>query len=351
MEIPDYGDYQFEDFIMDADFRAWVTNPTPDTDAFWRQFISTHPEQSQTIQEAIWAVQHLTIEPHTLPTDAKERIWKTLDKAYDEQYPGQAEQEPIIRPMPVTRRSWFRVAASLTGVLMIAGAAWYLMPTRHTVETAFTETKTVSLPDGSIVTLNRNSTLTYDDNWSGDKPREVWVSGEAFFAVHRNAVPQATKPTRPSDAFVVHTDLMEVEVLGTQFDLNTRRGKARIVLNEGKVKLTREREGVVQSMLMQPGDRVDVTHAASDFVKRRVAVDEYDSWRNGQLRFDHTPIADIITVLEDTYGWKVTLRKPKLGRQTFSATVPSDQPDLLLRLLTESFGVHIHRSGQNVTIE
>lgn len=352
MEVPDYSDYGFEDFLMDADFRAWVKSPTPETDAFWQRFAAAHPELQATMQEAAWAVEHLTIGPHELPAESRRRIWQVLSRRYDQQYPAPADQNDVpVRRLPSWRQTRFRVAASLTGALLVAGLGWYTLALtrRHTIETAYGETRHVTLPDGSTVTLNRNSSLTYTDNWTADKPREVWVSGEAFFAVHRHAAPAATAPTKPSDAFIVHTDLMNVEVLGTQFDVNTRRGKTRVVLNEGKVKLTRQ--GATESLLMRPGDLVDATAETRGFTKRQVNVDSYDAWRDGQLRFDQTPIGDIITGLEDVYGWQVELRRPKLAKQTFTATVPADKPDLLLALLTESFGLHIHRRGSRVTIE
>ncbi|MBO0951436.1 FecR family protein [Fibrella forsythiae] len=358
MDIPDYSEYGFEDFLMDADFRTWVTQPTPDTDAFWRRFVATHPELRKTISEAIWAVEHLTIQPYRLSAGSQERIWQRLDATYDRVIAERSalvddESDSVVRPMPMLGRTWFRVAASLTGALLMAGAVWYTTrpPVQHTIQTALTEMKRVTLPDGSVVTLNRNSSLTYTDNWNEDRPREVWVDGEAFFAVQRHAATNATQPTRPSDAFIVHTNMMNVEVLGTKFDVNTRRGKARVVLNEGKVKLTRQREGVEESMMMRPGDLVDVIPAKEGFVKRRVKADNYDAWKSGQLQFDQTTIAEIIDVLEDTYGWQVTLNAPKLGKQTFSATVPASQPDLLLALLTESFGVKIRRHGNTVTID
>lgn len=351
MEVPDYSEYGFEDFVMDADFRAWVQQPTPETDAFWRRFAAAHPELQATMEDAAWAIEHFTIRPHTLPDASRQRIWATLSQHYDQRYtPDAADDETPVRQLPVWRQSWFRVAASLTGALLV-GLGWYALnvPRRHTIETAYTETKQITLPDGSTVTLNRNSSLTYTDNWTADKPREVWVSGEAFFSVHRHAAPAATTPTRPSDVFIVHTDLTNVEVLGTQFDVNTRRGKTRVVLNEGKVKLTGP--GAREGLLMQPGDLVEVSPSTTDIQKRRVDVDSYDAWRDGQLRFDQTPVRDIITGLEDTYGWTISLRRPDLAAQTFTATVPADNPDLLLSLLTQSFGLHIHRRGSVVTIE
>ncbi|GAB3575378.1 hypothetical protein GCM10027578_39480 [Spirosoma luteolum] len=349
MEIPDYSDYSFDDFLMDADFRAWVTHPTPETQAFWSGYMAAHPEQQKTVEEAIWAVQHLTIRPHPFPDESRQRIWQVLDQHYDQQ----RRPEAAVVPLTTTRWGRWRVAASLAGGLVLAGLGWYALrqPATHTIRTAYTETKQITLPDQSVVTLNRNSSLTYRDDWSADAPRAVWVTGEAFFAVHRQAPAGVTQARQPADRFIVHTEQTDVEVLGTQFDVNTRRGKTRVVLNEGKVKLTRQRAGVEESLLMQPGDRVEVEPVRPGFVRQRVDVRQYDAWRNGQLRFDQTSIADILTTLEDTYGWRISLRNPRLGAQTFTATVPAGQPELVLTLLAESFNLHIHRTGGVVTID
>jgi transmembrane sensor len=82
------------------------------------------------------------------------------------------------------------------------------------VQTEYGKLKQVLLPDSSSIVLNANSKIEYDKNWSKGKRREVWLEGEAFFDVrHLN---QDTTQVSTYDQFVVHTEDLDVEVLGKQ---------------------------------------------------------------------------------------------------------------------------------------
>ncbi|QSE96919.1 FecR family protein [Fulvivirga lutea] len=80
------------------------------------------------------------------------------------------------------------------------------------------------LPDGSLVYLNHNSSLEYDQSF--DK-REVNIKGELYFSVVKGASP-----------FVVKTELGEVKVLGTEFNVNTNEDELDVEVEEGTVELS-----------------------------------------------------------------------------------------------------------------
>src|SRR5690606_15777064 len=107
--------------------------------------------------------------------------------------------------------------------------------------TGYGETRKINLPDGSLVVLNANSELKYESNWQQAPMREVWLQGEAFFEVVK---------TTEEKQFIVHTGSLDVEVLGTQFNVHNRHQKVQVVLSSGKVKLQPlERQ---ESLLMNP---------------------------------------------------------------------------------------------------
>ena len=87
-----------------------------------------------------------------------------------------------------SRFGQLRVAASLTILLSMVSLVVYMIfgsqyLNEVEVVTNFGELKTITLPDGSVVKLNSNSKLRYDENWSGVEEREIWLEGEAFFDV------------------------------------------------------------------------------------------------------------------------------------------------------------------------
>ena len=96
-------------------------------------------------------------------------------------------------------------------------------------KTAFGETRTVTLTDGSQVTLNANSSLRVPRFGFGKRTRDVTLLGEADFSI---------KHLPDDQRFVVQTDKnFEVVVLGTEFLVNTREKGTKVVLNKGKVRL------------------------------------------------------------------------------------------------------------------
>ncbi|MDH4092987.1 MAG: FecR family protein [Cyclobacteriaceae bacterium] len=91
-----------------------------------------------------------------------------------------------------------------------------------TVETA-RNFEIVELPDGSVAYLNHNSAVGYDRNFD---PRSVQLEGEVFFSVAEGSTP-----------FVVHTDLGEVTVTGTEFNVKAEDEEIEVEVEEGSVEL------------------------------------------------------------------------------------------------------------------
>src|SRR5690606_18122735 len=152
--------------------------------------------------------------------DAK-RIWENVEVA---------SQTHERQRKFITQQNWYRIAAVFAGLLLVSALLlWVYRTSDTTYTTAFGEVKTILLPDSSEIILNANSTLSYATHWNKSKAREVFLSGEAFFKVQE-------KPVASGYAkFVVHTGNLDIEVLGTQFNVHHRRNKTQVVLNSGKV--------------------------------------------------------------------------------------------------------------------
>jgi transmembrane sensor len=346
-----YQDYSLDDFAADAYFQKWVQHPDPDAIIFWEQWLEQNPDKHERIWEAKKLVATMRFQENEYEDAFIKKIWQNIE--------GNISDGKEIRPLYTSKTKaatgFFsqsgKIAATLL-LLILAAAVFYklLTPsvTMHT--TAFGETKTIMLPDSSTVILNANSRLSYNKSWNTHKVREVWLEGEGFFQVRKKP---AQAHSLPSVKFIVHVNLMDVEVLGTAFNVNTRRGKAQVVLNSGKVKLASNgdvNESEQKSIMMLPGELVERSGKNAGFTKKVVDPALYSSWRNGQFIFKTTPVAEIAAILEDTYGWKVEILDQNLARMTFTSTVPVKKPEVLLRLLAESFHVSIRKKGSQVVI-
>ena len=249
---------------------------------------------------------------------------------------------------PATWRRW-AAAAAVAGALLGSGRWWlhrHQPPASAQVyATAYGQTRTVQLPDGSSVTLNGHSTLRYPAAWAPGTPREVWLDGEAFFSVQH-------KPT--NQRFIVHTPAgFNVEVLGTKFTVAHRRDQSRVVLLSGKVRVHFD-DSQRADLLLKPGDLVETreTQPAQPVVTayRSVRTAPYASWKDAELVLDETSIAELATRLQDTYGLKVIIATPELNERRVTGTVPVGDLDVLFQSLEETFHLRAVRQGNQVTL-
>ncbi|WP_052732640.1 FecR family protein [Hymenobacter terrenus] len=251
-------------------------------------------------------------------------------------------QPPAQRRQPTS--TWYRWSAAAAVVATLAGGAWWLRtpPAPVQVATAYGQTRQLHLPDGSQVTLNGHSSLRYAATWGSDKPREVWLDGEGYFAVQHQPNHQR---------FIVHTEAgFNVEVLGTRFTVNRRRDLARVVLLSGQVRLHFD-NAKQPDLLMKPGELVE-THDAQPaaVVHKAVRTAPYAAWKDARLVLDETTIAELAARLHDTYGLEVAVESPELNNRKMTGTVPVRDLDMLLLALQEAFHLQATRQGNRILL-
>lgn len=212
------------------------------------------------------------------------------------------------------RTLWIRVAGAAAVVLLcIAGWQTYegLRPIEMTTVTAQAETRTVVLPDRTEVILNRYSTLTYPKDFRRETRREVSLQGGAYFEVAKN----------PSHPFVVETGEVQVEVLGTHFNVEAypRDREVRTTLLEGSVAVSlRDRS---QRLVLAPNERA-VYHKTSGRLMQEPLADAADdiSWSRGQLNFRSQPLREIVRQLANAYQTDIRIADPTLAEYRLTAT-------------------------------
>lgn len=211
-----------------------------------------------------------------------------------------------------------------------------------TYSTEYGMTKNILLDDGSEVTLNANSKIKVPKNLASADLREVWLDGEAFFSIAKRA---------NHVRFTVHTDDVDVEVLGTRFNVNNRRGRTEVILSEGSVKLTRDVTGTVGSeVLMKPGDFVSVSKADTTLIRRIVAPENFTAWQSNKLVFDETPLRVVAQKIEDYYGVKVEIEDVEIADRLLTGTLPNNDLGIVLRSLSASHNLNIQREDHRILI-
>jgi len=251
-----------------------------------------------------------------------------------------------LSPVAAKRRRILKfagVAAVLT--LLIGASLWVWNNRKTTIATTFAQQRIIFLPDGSKVTLNANSTLSYWKNWKGKKPRKVWLDGEAFFEV--------TKKPETGQKFQVITTDLTVEVLGTVFNVNSWREQTSVFLEEGEIALRPNPESD-QEKLMNPGEFLIYSAKLKGYISQTKPPNprELTSWKDGSLIFEEgTPLIDILKKVEDMYGVTFEFEKEakKQSEITCEGLPTKDINDLIeiLELALISKGLEIHREGDN----
>ena len=351
----DYSAYSTEDFLADESFQAFVLARDPVAVQFWQQWISQHPAQKVGFQEAALLLQQLAGQRPAMPAQLQQaelaKLWHTMREA------AAPHAQPVLRTgrRPVWARYWVGVGLLAALGLAATRLSWRPAPTAYTrYATAAGEQRRVVLPDGSQVVLNAHSALRLAAGWQPGQAREVWLTGDAYFNVRHTApanmrgvgmAPSAVK-------FTVHAGPLDVAVLGTQFTVFSHGGQAKVVLNSGQIQLSRH-DGGAEELLLKPGELAEYNAARPNaaLAKRPVQAALYSAWTSGQLNFENTPVADIIAVLQDTYGVQITVGNPALLRQKLTGSLPGHDLDGLLNSFSKSLDVNYRRQGNRVWLD
>lgn len=248
--------------------------------------------------------------------------------------PSNADQ---VAPRSTTYK-WWSVAAS---VILFVCAGYYflgdsLIYQRFSAENGMINT--VTLEDGSIVTLNANSSIQVRRDFMDHENREVWIQGEAFFEVRRK---------HDLMKFIVHTKNFDVEVLGTKFNINNRHGKTEVMLAEGKVKLVSKGQ---KPLIMEPGEKVTLADNQEHFEKQIVNPKRYEAWRNNMLVFENTPLTEVARTIQDYYGVEVKVSDSLLATRQFTGTLPNNDLDVILLALGTAYNIEFERKGDQIIL-
>ena len=150
----------------------------------------------------------------------------------------------------------------------------------------------ITLSDGSKVWLNAASSMHYPVTFSKNE-RRVEISGEAYFEI-------AKDPSRP---FIVRINQMEVQVLGTRFNINAYQDEAsiRTTLLEGSV--TIQTPGEVKEM--SPGQQAAFRSGMNLMISNDVNLDETVAWKDGNFQFENSDIQSVMRQLSRWYDMDV----------------------------------------------
>ncbi len=227
------------------------------------------------------------------------------------------------------------------------------IPTSNETATTRRSKSTVKLPDGTIVMLNANSSLKYDEHFKTDK-REVTLQGEAYFDVAHDS-------GRP---FIIHTPTADIKVLGTVFNVRSlKNGYFETALIKGKISvfLKNQAEGnfvlspgqklMVQNRADKPGTRGKASVVKIDSITVIDSLVAETSWTRDQLVFADKPLVEIAAELENIFDVKIIFRSDKYKQIRYNGSYNDADLDEILEIINMSKPIRYHREKDTVFIE
>lgn len=239
---------------------------------------------------------------------------------------------------------WFKISQIAAACLMIGLGSWYFRDhfQYQIYETNFGQVDKIQLVDGTMVTLNANSTLKVPRFGFGTKNREVELIGEAVFSVTH---------TPDNQKFIVKTQRnFEVVVLGTEFSVFSRERGAKVMLNKGKVRLEYQENKVKKEITMRPGELVKLdirNHVQKDTAK---TFDPIIAWQQNRLIFEDTNLFEFTQIMEENYGVKVKLQSDSLAKKTLVGSYKAQNAEELLNTIVELLDLKLSKTGNTFVL-
>ncbi len=207
------------------------------------------------------------------------QLYEDLEAPLDVSY---AKLEKRIKKRPKVIPLYQRIAAAAASVVILVALFTVFSTNETSYETDIAQQQSIILPDGSEVLLNAKSELSYDET-SWEENRTVNLNGEAYFKVAKGKT------------FTVKTANGNVEVLGTQFNVNSFEDFFEVNCFEGKVRVAYVDENTI---LMPHESTRKINGNAVEYAE---ISDGKPSWVNGESTFRSVPLRYVITSLKHQY--------------------------------------------------
>jgi ferric-dicitrate binding protein FerR (iron transport regulator) len=251
------------------------------------------------------------------------------------------EPEKPAKTGPAFIRYRYAAAAIL---ILAAFAGWFgqdhLFYAQHRAD--FGKTNTITLSDGSRVTLNANSVLRVPRWTFGNSNRNVYLEGEAEFDVTHLPDHQL---------FQVHTmDNSLVTVLGTEFTVYTRDKLTNVILNKGKVRLSPPVGD--KSHTMVPGERATIEKDGAIKVEKLTSeqLEAGLAWTEHRFVFNNTPLSEVAEKIREVFGVQVQIADKNLALRTATGSYPAESAEELLTNLSVMYSFEIVKTKKQIQI-
>lgn len=263
-----------------------------------------------------------------------------------QQYGTGQMAQPVQRSRRILRIVQMAAALLLPLAMVAIGMLYYenrqMAAEAIVVSTGHGEQATVTLPDGTKVSVNQNTRLTYVPSQFRGSERRVSMDGEGFYSVARDE-------SRP---FYVDADGLAVKVLGTKFNLNARdkERQAELVLVEGSVSFTSLM--LKESQVVKPHQKIVLDKTTGRMSIENLGCCDVDlAWQRKELVFRNTPLSIVFAQMRQQFRKQFVVNSQVDQHELFTGTLSSVDLNNNLEIIDLSCGLRSHIIGKTVYVE
>lgn len=258
------------------------------------------------------------------------RAWRVLGEA--RKPASSASRQRKTATVPRTYGVAAIAGAGLCLAILFAPSLLIRMRADFTTTTGVSQA--ITLEDGSRVLLAPDSALA--SQFSGAKRGVVLLKGEAFFDVAHDR----NKP------FVVEGGGLNIEVLGTAFDVKLDSNQSEVALARGSIKASASAS--IETLV--PGDVLELDHNSQSVTKTRIPVEDIGSWRDGRLYVVDAPIGSVVAQIQRYHSAWISIPDRALATQRVTGIYDLTTPDEALRALVDPYGGKVRKMADLVRV-
>lgn len=233
--------------------------------------------------------------------------------------------------------NWRRNLSIAATLIILLGAAGFWFISQRQPQHVIYSSNAVrldTLPDGSFVTLNKQSSLSYA---AGGKERHVKLEGEAFFNV-------AQDPGKP---FVIRVNDVTVKVLGTSFNVKSANGKTEVIVETGAVEVTKQHN----SVQLKQNEKAVVSDDQAAPVKQENTDELYNYYRTETFVCNNTPLWKLVNKLNEAYGVNIVIANSAKRDLPINVTFRNSSLDSTLKIIGLTYDITVEQQGTNITLK
>ncbi len=290
--------------------------------------------------EAIW-LEAGKLTPNPVAVDTAS-VWEKMSDRVD-QY---EEQKKL--PKTISLKSRFAlISSSIAAAVVIVFGVYHLLikPSFKTQNILIASTEEFvrdTLPDGTNIALNSNSTITYPEKFAKNE-RRVKLEGEAFFNVEHNK----------EQPFIIEAGNAFIKVLGTSFDVKAYAdSEIEVIVTDGLVQLfTVDSETMdTTSILLKAGEKgkIAINEREPIYVADRIPDEIY--WMDYTLIFNDTDLKKVFSLIENYYNIEIKVSDERIYDCRLSTTFSNNSIDDIIEVIVATFEFEYTKENNTFTI-